>query len=200
MANALAIIGGTFDPIHYGHLAAAEEARVRFGLERVLFVPNREPPHKKDYAVTPAERRHDMVRLATGGHPDFHVSRVELDRPGPSYAVDTVRTLRAQVGADIPVYFITGADAILEILTWRSPQELMQSCDFIAVTRPGCNVERLQQTLQALPGARVHLLNAAGVDISSTEIRQRVNRGESLRYLTPTPVVRYIATHGLYLY
>ena len=200
MANALGIMGGTFDPIHYGHLVAAEQARVRFRLERVLFVPNHQPPHKKDYPVTPAERRYDMARLATGGHPDFEVSRVELDRPGPSYAVDTVRALRQQLGADVALYFITGADAIAEIRTWRAPEELMQSCDFIAVTRPGCDRAGLEQALRALPGARVHLLDAVGVDISSTGIRQRVTRGESLRYLTPTPVVRYIANHGLYLH
>jgi len=200
VASALGMMGGTFDPIHCGHLAAAEEARARFQLDRVVFVPSGQPPHKKEYPVTAAECRYDMVRLAVGSHPDFEVSRVEVDRPGPSYAVDTVRTLRAQLDPETRLYFITGADAILEMLTWRSPEELAKSCDFIAVTRPGYDLGRLEQALGVLPGARVHLLNAPGVDISSTDIRQRVRRGDSLRYLVPTPVVRYIAAHGLYLH
>jgi len=200
VASALGMMGGTFDPIHCGHLAAAEEARARFHLDRVVFVPSGQPPHKKEYPVTAAESRYDMVRLAIGSHPNFEVSRLELDRPGPSYAVDTVRTLRAQLDPETRLYFITGADAILEMLTWRSPEELAKSCDFIAVTRPGYDLGRLEQALGSLPGARVHLLNAPGVDISSTDIRRRVVRGDSLRYLVPTPVVRYIAAHGLYLH
>jgi len=193
------IMGGTFDPIHFGHLSAAEQARVRFGLERVIFVPNGQPPHKKSYPVTPAEHRYNMVRLAIGSHPDFDTSRMEMDRPGPSYAVDTVRALREELGGGVELYFITGADAIAEILTWRAPEELAESCDFIAVTRPGYDLRPLQSVTDSLPGARVHLLDAVGVDISSTEVRARVERGESLRYLAPTPVVRYITTHELYV-
>ncbi len=193
------IMGGTFDPIHLGHLSAAEEARARYGLERVIFIPNGQPPHKKSYPVTPAEHRYNMVRLAIASHPHFEISRVEMDRPGPSYAVDTLHALREELGGGVELYFITGADAIAEILTWRAPEELVKSCDFIAVTRPGYDLRRLREVTDALPGARVHLLDAIGVDISSTEIRARVARGESLRYLAPTPVVRYITTHELYV-
>jgi len=191
-------MGGTFDPIHFGHLVVAEEARVRFRMERVVFVPNGRPPHKKDYPVTPAQRRYDMVALAVASNPAFEPSRIEIDRPGPSYAVDTVRELRSRLGSDAKLYFITGADAILEILTWHQPQRLAESCEFIAVTRPGYDLRRLEQALPPDLLARTHLLTAPGLDISSTELRRRAGIGESLRYLTPQAVVRYIGAHHLY--
>jgi len=191
-------MGGTFDPIHLGHLVAAEEARVRFDLARVIFVPNGRPPHKKDYPVTPAERRYEMVVLATASNPAFEASRMEIDRPGPSYAVDTVRALRADAGPDAALYFITGADAILEILTWRQPEKLAEECEFIAVTRPGCDINRLEHELSERLLARTHVLRVPGVDISSTELRKRAGAGGSLRYLTQESVARYIEAHRLY--
>jgi nicotinate-nucleotide adenylyltransferase len=198
MSDAVAIMGGTFDPIHFGHLVAAEEARVRFKLSRVIFVPNGNPPHKKGYQVTPAALRCDMVTLATAGNPWFETSRIEVERPGPSYAVDTVRAFRQQLPPDTTLYFITGADAILEILTWRQPQALAESCEFIAVTRPGCDLRRLQQALSPELLAHTHTLDVPGVDISSTELRRRAACGESLRYLTPQAAARYIDAHRLY--
>lgn len=198
MADALGIMGGTFDPIHLGHLVAAEEARVRFRLDRVIFVPNGRPPHKKDYPVTPPERRCEMVVLAVASNPAFEPSRIEIDRPGPSYAVDTVTQLRGRLGPDAKLYFITGADAILEILTWRQPHRLAESCEFIAVTRPGHDLRRLEKALPRDLLARIHVLRVPGLDISSTELRRRAGIGESLRYLTPQAVVRYIAAYGLY--
>jgi nicotinate-nucleotide adenylyltransferase len=198
MAEAVGIMGGTFDPVHLGHLVAAEEARVRFGLARVIFVPNGSPPHKKAYDVTPAERRYDMVVLATASNPAFEASRIELDRPGPSYTIDTLQAFRSQLGPGARLHFITGADAVLELLTWREPERILQSCELIAVTRPGYDLRRLGEALGPDLLARIHTLEVPAVDISSTELRKRAAAGESLRYLTPHPVVRYIVAHNLY--
>jgi nicotinate-nucleotide adenylyltransferase len=198
MAEAVGIMGGTFDPIHFGHLLAAEEARFRLALDRVVFVPNGEPPHKKDYSVSSGVRRYEMVVLATASNPAFEASRLEVERRGPSYAVDTLRELRGELGRETKLYFITGADAVLELLSWRSPEKLVELCEFVAVTRPGYDLERLGKRLSAELPACVHVLDVPGVHISSTELRRRAAAGESLRYLTPSSVVRYIAAHGLY--
>jgi nicotinate-nucleotide adenylyltransferase len=140
-----------------------------------------------------------MVVLATASHAQFGVSRVEMDRPGPSYTVDTLREFRGQVGPDARLYFITGADAILEILTWRSPQDLARSCEFIAVARPGYDLQRLTNEMSDFLRGRVHVLNVPGVAVSSTEIRRRAAAGESLRYLVPPAVARYVEVNRLYL-
>ena len=198
MACAVGIMGGTFDPIHLGHLVAAEEARVRFGLERVIFVTAGAPPHKKDYEVSPAEHRHAMVALATAANPHFEASRIELDRPGPSYTVDTMREFRRQFGEACRLYFITGADAMLETLTWRQPEELASLCEFIAVARPGYDLARLSGALSPEIMARVHVLDIPGVEVSSTELRRRAAAGESLRYLTPPAVAQYLKMNRLY--
>ncbi|UCC69342.1 MAG: nicotinate-nucleotide adenylyltransferase [Armatimonadota bacterium] len=198
MKEAVGLMGGTFDPIHFGHLAAAEEARVRFQLARVIFVPNGQPPHKPDYLPTPAEARYEMVVLATASNPGFEASRVEIDRPGPSYAVDTVHDLGRQLGFDTQFHFIAGTDALLEMLTWREPEHLVQSCEFIAVSRPGYELHELQEKLPSDLLVRIHMLEVPGLWISSTELRRRATAGLSLRYLTPYAVVRYIAAHGLY--
>jgi len=198
MARALGIMGGTFDPVHYGHLVAAEQARARFGLERVIFVPNHAPPHKRDYQVTPAERRHEMVVLATASHPCFEVSRIEIDRPGPSYSVDTLHAFREKLGGSAELYFITGADAVLEVATWHEPEQLFQLCELVAVTRPGHHLDEATKMLTRRLLERIHVLPIPGVDISSTELRRRARSGESLRYLTPPAVVSYLQTHGLY--
>jgi len=198
MAEAVGIMGGTFDPIHFGHLVAAEEARVRFALNRVVFVPNGDPPHKKAYAVTPAERRYDMVVLATALDAGFETSRLEVDRPGPSYSVDTVRAFRQQLGENARLYLITGLDALLELPTWDQPARLASMCEFIAVTRPGYQPQQMEAALGKDLLSRVHLLEIPGVAISSTDLRQRAASGRPLRYLTPLPVVSYIAAHHLY--
>ena len=198
MAEAIGIMGGTFDPIHFGHLAAAEEARLGFGLDRVVFVPNGVPPHKKPYQLTPAEGRYEMVVLATASNPCFEASRIEVDRPGPSYSVDTVLSFRQRIGQEGKLYFITGLDAILEIRTWRDPTRLAEMCEFIAVARPGFERRPLGEALSGEVLARAHTLDVPGVAISSTGMRARAAAGLSLRYLTPYPVVRYIAEHGLY--
>ena len=194
----LGIMGGTFDPIHFGHLLSAEEARLRFRLERIIFIPNGRPPHKKDYAVTPAEHRYQMAELATGPNPHLLCSRLELDRPGPSYTIDTLRALAEQGERPRDLYFITGADAILQLLTWRQPEELADLCWLIAVTRPGYDLAEMERRVDAKLMARVRPLSVPGVDISSTELRRRAVLGQSLRYLTPGAVACYIAKHGLY--
>jgi len=191
-------MGGTFDPIHLGHLVAAEEARLRFGLDRVVFMPNGEPPHKRDYQVTSAEHRYAMVALAVAGNPDFEASRLEIERPGPSYTVDTMRFFREQLGPRGRLYFITGADAMLEVLTWHQPEEIARLCEFIAVARPGYDSARLAAALRPEIWRRVRVLDIPGVAVSSSELRARAAAGESLRYLVPPAVAQYIASHHLY--
>jgi len=194
----LGIMGGTFDPIHYGHLMAAEEARVRFALERVIFVPNGRPPHKKDYAVTDAEHRYAMVLLATSSNLRFEASRMELERPGPSYTVDTLAQIREQSGPEADLHFITGADAVPEILGWKDPQRLLGLCQLIAAARPGYRLDRALSSLDPEMRSRIHALNIPGVAVSSTEMRARAAAGLPLTYLAPPEVVAYIAKHGLY--
>lgn len=191
-------MGGTFDPIHFGHLLMAEEAREAFALDTILFIPNRRPPHKKAYAVSRAEDRYAMCLLALSTNPYFACSRLEIDRPGPSYTVDTIRRIRHDKPNLSALYFITGADAVLEIVTWREHEELIAACEFIAVTRPGFVLERLNEILDQEYLSRIHFLPIPGLDISSTDIRRRIRRGLSIKYLTPEPVESYIHLHGLY--
>jgi nicotinate-nucleotide adenylyltransferase len=190
-------MGGTFDPIHFGHLLMAEEARQAFSLDRVIFVPNNQPPHKKGYVVTPAEDRYAMCLLATASNPFFECSRIEIDRPGPSFTIDTIRQFRREVQGLEALYFITGADAILEILTWHDYEHLVQECSFIAVTRPGFALDKLTST-PAPPAENLHFLPIPGFEISSTVIRNRVREGRTIKYLTTDTVVTYIAKKMLY--
>lgn len=194
----IGIMGGTFDPIHMAHLLAAEEAHFRFNLDKVVFVPCGVPAHKKPYEVTPAEHRYAMVLLATIGNPHFEVSRIEIDRQGPSYAIDTVRAFRRLYGDDAALFFITGADAVLEILTWRDADKLMELCRFIAVTRPGYDLSKLGEVLGERYTSAIDVLPIPEMDISSTQIRQRVRNGEPIRYMVPDAVYDYIMRHGLY--
>ncbi|HEX6972596.1 MAG TPA: nicotinate-nucleotide adenylyltransferase, partial [Limnochordia bacterium] len=143
-------MGGTFDPIHYGHLVTAECARVRFGLDRVWFVPAGQPPHKPPESVTPAHHRYVMTEMATLSHHAFTVSRIDVDRPGPTFTVDTLMALRRELGSEPELFFITGADAILDILTWKTPERVLELCCFIAATRPGFSLERLAMRLGEL--------------------------------------------------
>jgi nicotinate-nucleotide adenylyltransferase len=190
----IGVMGGTFDPIHHGHLFAAEEVRHAFELERVLFVPVGDPWQKADTAVSPADDRLEMVRLATEDNDAFEVSRVDVDRSGPTYTIDTLRALATErPGAE--VFFITGADAILEILTWKDPQEALRLATFVAVTRPGHDLAGLRQLGIE---ERVVILEMPALAISSTEIRSRVAEGRPVRYLVPAPVERYIRERHLY--
>lgn len=194
----LGIMGGTFDPIHYGHLLMAEEARQAFALDDVVFVPNGRPAHKKAYLVSSPEDRYAMTLLATGSNPCFSASRIEIERPGPSYTIDTLREFRQMCPELDALYFITGADAVLEILTWREADKLAQECQFIAVTRPGFVLERLPEIVDASFLDRVHYLPIPRLEISSTDLRKRVREGRSIKYLTPEPVEAYVRQQGLY--
>ncbi|MBC7344164.1 MAG: nicotinate-nucleotide adenylyltransferase, partial [Clostridia bacterium] len=174
-------MGGTFDPIHYGHLVAAEASRQEFKLEKVIFVPAGIPPHKKDQVITPANQRFEMTLLAVVGNPGFEISRVEIDRGGCSFTIDTIRHFRKLYGEEAALYFITGADAISEILTWKDARELMELTEFIAVTRPGFSLfPFLEGTPVNDPRCRVHVLEVPGLAVSSTEIRKRVGEGRSI--------------------
>jgi nicotinate-nucleotide adenylyltransferase len=196
MSRRIGVLGGTFDPIHHGHLVAAEEAHWQFGLDRVVFVPTGQP-WQKPVGVTPAEDRYRMTVIATASNPDFTVSRLEIDHPGPTYTVDTLRRLRAEQPDGTRLYFIIGADAILQILTWKEPGQVLAQAEFLAATRPGFDLDR---PVSQLPGAagRVHRMEIPALAISSSDIRDRVARGAPIQYLVPDGVARYIHEHGLY--
>lgn len=197
----LGIMGGTFDPIHYGHLVTAEGARSAFGLDQVLFLPTGRPPHKKMAEVTDPEHRYMMTVLATLSNPHFEVSRLEIDRQGVSYTIDTLRVLKNQYGPDTELFFITGADAIFDIMNWKDSDEYLNIAHFVAATRPGFSLDDLpESTLRWVDQhqERFHVLQVPAMAISSTDIRQRVSQGVSIRYLVPEQVEHYI--HRLRLY
>ena len=199
-AKRIGIMGGTFDPIHYGHLVAAEAAREAFCLEKIIFVPAGIPPHKVQEEVTPARHRYLMTLLAIMSNPYFEISRVDLERGGVTYTVDTLADLKKEFSEAI-IYFITGADAILEILSWKSPAQVMSMADFIAVTRPGYDLDQLSETLGSFYSEfqeQIHILEIPPVGISSTALRRRLKEGRSVRYLVPETVVTYIENRGLY--
>jgi nicotinate-nucleotide adenylyltransferase len=190
------VMGGTFDPIHHGHLVAAEEARWQFGLDRVVFVPTGQP-WQKAAGVSDAEDRYLMTVIATASNPAFSVSRLEIDSPGPTYTVDTLRRLRAEMDPDVRLFFVTGADAVLQILTWKDPDEVLALAELIAATRPGHDLADLAEKVPAAAG-RVHPMRIPALAISSTEIRARVAAGAPIQYLVPEGVARYIEKRGLY--
>ena len=195
-------MGGTFDPIHFGHLVTAEASRAAFALEDVVFIPSGNPPHKQERSVTPAEHRYLMTVLATSTNPFFRVSRTEIDRVGPSYTVDTIEELRRAVGPETLIYFITGADAVMELMTWNRPQDILAQCELIAATRPGyppADFQRLRQAIPQVSAARVHTIEVPALAISSSDIRRRVAFGEPIKYLVPETVEQYILKSGLYV-
>jgi nicotinate-nucleotide adenylyltransferase len=190
------IMGGTFDPVHHGHLVAAEEARWQFGLDRVVFVPTGQP-WQKPVGVSDAEDRYQMTVIATASNPAFSVSRLEIDGARPTYTVDTLRRLAVELGPGARLFFVTGADAVLQILTWKDPHEVLALAELIAATRPGHELSGLAEKVPAAAG-RVHPMRIPALAISSTEIRHRVAAGAPIRYLVPEGVARYIEQHGLY--
>lgn len=200
------VMGGTFNPIHNGHLVTAEEARVQFRLDKVIFMPARQPPHKKAKfkEILPAEERYLMTVIATASNPDFVVSRLEVDRPGTTYTIDTVRALTKIYGG-AEIFFITGADAVWEILTWKDPEKLAKYCTFIAATRPGYSLRKFEK-LHVLPFKdkrnpkmpKVEIMEIPALAISSTNIRERVRTGHPIRYLVPEGVLSYIYKSGFY--
>ncbi|GAB3196608.1 nicotinate-nucleotide adenylyltransferase [Nocardioides hungaricus] len=188
-------MGGTFDPIHHGHLVAASEVQAWFDLDEVVFVPTGDPWQKSDRVVTPAEHRYLMTVIATASNPRFTVSRVDVDRAGPTYTIDTLRDLRAQ-RPDAELYFITGVDALADIFSWRDAGELFELAQFVGCTRPGYALD--EAAIGAIPADRVTMVEIPALAISSTDCRDRTRRGEPVWYLVPDGVVQYIAKHHLY--
>jgi nicotinate-nucleotide adenylyltransferase len=185
-------MGGTFDPVHIGHLVCAEEARWQFGLDEVVFVPAGQPWQKRQ--VTPAEDRYLLTVLATASNPHFSVSRLEIDRGGPTYTLETLRALR-EFHSAADLFFITGADAVLEILTWKDPDSVLQTARFIAATRPEFDLGKLDL---GRFGDRVSVIQIPALAISSTDIRRRVREGRPIHYLVPAEVASYIEERHLY--
>ncbi len=186
-------MGGTFDPIHNGHLVAASEVQATFDLDEVVFVPTGRPYQKDVREVTDAESRYLMTVVATASNPRFTVSRVDVDRPGPTYTIDTLRDLSRIYGSDTEMYFITGADALAQILTWKNVDELFSLAHFVGVSRPGHELHG-----EGLPVDRLSLVQIPALSISSTDCRQRVMEGSPVWYLVPDGVVQYIAKYELY--
>lgn len=210
------VFGGTFDPPHLGHLLLAETIREQFALDEVLFVPCHEPPHKERPDLTPATHRYAMVVAATLQNPAFSPSALEVNRPGKSFSIDTVRALGDELGTDTRVFFVAGLDSFLQIETWKESEALLEACSFIVVSRPNNSFDRVREVLPESVHARlvdtcgdanadtdtnelrIYLSDAVHFDLSSTEIRRRARAGESNRYRVTSEVERYIQTHELY--
>ena len=194
------IMGGTFDPIHNGHLILAEAVRDALDLDEVLFIPSARPPHKLGRDITSPEHRLAMTVLATCFHPNFRVSSIEILRNGPSYAVDTIDALKREYKAGTEFYFILGADAALELSTWHNAQELIEKCNFIAATREGTHIDINAVEAQFGTSAKGHIqrVETPKIEISSTDIRDKLKRGRSIRYLVPDTVEAYIRKEQLY--
>jgi nicotinate-nucleotide adenylyltransferase len=197
----IGVLGGTFDPVHNGHLTVAEEAKNRLNLTEVIFVPAGQPWLKVDRLITPAEHRLQMLRLALADKSDFKLSTMEIERAGPSYTIDTITELRSQLDAEDELFFILGQDNLAQLPQWRNAPQLIQMCYLVAVPRPGSPRPNLKALETSIPGIsqRVMLMDKPHVDISAEAIRDRVVRGLSVRHLVPEPVNRYIKEHKLYL-
>jgi len=197
----IGIMGGTFNPIHKGHLALARAAREEFALDQVVFIPSGNPPHKKASEIIDKEDRYQMVKIALRGNPGYFASRIELDRPGFSYAVDTFNALKRHYGKSAKLFYIMGLDSINEILEWRKPLELFKLCEFIVGTRPGTRLRTFRRLVKFPPLQKevdkIHLMELKE-NISASEIRERVREGKSVSRLIPRVVERYIRRKGLY--
>lgn len=201
----IGVMGGTFNPIHYGHLVTAEEALNQFSLEKVIFIPTGIPPHKTFDRIASPEDRYLMTVMATASNNDFYVSRVEIDRKGKSYTIDTLRELKKIYGENAELFFITGADAILEILSWKNTEEIIALCKLIAATRPGYNISRIEELIEKLnikgtgkTDGRIFVMEIPALAISSTDIRNRIKTGRPVNYLLPENVSRYLLKYNLY--
>jgi nicotinate-nucleotide adenylyltransferase len=206
--NAVALFGGTFNPIHYGHLAIAEEVRSKFSLDKIIFIPTFLPPHKSTDNLVNPSYRFVMAHLATVSNPCFEVSSFEIDRGGKSYSIDTVNHFHRLYGEKIKLYFIVGADMLLEIASWKNVEELVKKCQFIAVPRPGYDLTKIlnyhflgSETFSLASELLENVLvgETAMLDISATDIRKRVNEWKSIKYLVPEPVEQFIHHQQLYL-
>ena len=194
------IFGGTFDPIHIGHLIVAETIMDEFHLDKVVFIPAAVPPHKLDRQISPAKHRYMMTMLATCSNPRFQVSDMEMHRQGPSYSRDTLAQLIKEHGSDTEFYFIVGADSVENLHTWNRIDELLTMCHFIGASRPGCmpDMEKIVQRFGPL-AEKIHCLETPELEISSTEIRHRVGQKRTIRYIVPETVEQYIYKEKLYL-
>jgi len=194
MGARIGILGGTFDPIHIGHLIVGQEALWRCSLDQMLFVPCADPPHKRSSQMAPAEVRAEMVRLAISDNPFFALSRIELDRPGTSYTVDTLRILRERLGDSAQVFLVIGADGAVEMRTWCNPEGVLELAQVTVVGRPGFDLRQVDPEL----GRQMTFLEIPLVDVSSTDIRRRLRAGDPVRYLLPDAVAQFIQSGGLY--
>jgi nicotinate-nucleotide adenylyltransferase len=200
------ILGGTFDPIHIGHLVVAEEARVKLGFDEVLFVPAGQPWLKPDREITPAAHRVEMVRRAVAGNPQFRLSTLEIERRGPSYTVDTLAKLQKQLGREANLFFLLGRDTLAEFPQWKEPKKIAELCRFVVAPRlvlseaEGSGSRDLSRLQAEIPGLldKVIQLDMPVIGVSSSDIRRRVAQGLSIRYLVPDRVAEYITEHGLY--
>jgi len=197
----IGVLGGTFDPIHIGHLIVAEEVRTRLDLAEVLFVPAGQPWLKPDSPVSTAEHRVEMVRLAIADKPYFKLSTTEIERAGPSYTVDTIAELLGRLGSGDELFFILGWDSLAELPKWKEPSRLIKMCRLVAVPRPGYPIPDLKFMEPKVPGLsqRVMLMDKPEIDISASGIRSRIAQGLSIHHLVPEPVERYIKQHRLYV-
>jgi len=195
----IGILGGTFDPIHIGHLVVAEEARIKLGFNEVLFVPAGQPLLKPDRNITPSDQRVEMVRRAIADNPHFKLCTIEAERPGPSYTVDTVMMLREQLGSEVGLFFILGRDTLAELPSWKEPKKLVQLCRLVVAPRLGSkDLQHLETEIPGLLG-KVVQLDMPVIGISSSGIRQRVAQGLPIRYLVPAGVEKYISEQKIYL-
>jgi nicotinate-nucleotide adenylyltransferase len=197
----IGVLGGTFDPVHLGHILMAEEARISLKLSEIILVPAGQPLLKPDHPITSAEHRLQMLRLATADRPHFKVSAMEIERPGPSYTVDTIAELRGQYGSEGEIFFVLGCDSLAQLARWREPSRIIKLCFLVAVPRPGCQRPDLEALEADIPGIsqRVIFLEKPEVDISASAIRELAARGLSFRHLVPEPVAEYISQHKLYV-
>jgi nicotinate-nucleotide adenylyltransferase len=197
----IGVLGGTFDPVHNGHLIVAEEVKTRLNLAEIIFVPAGQPWLKAAKPISPAEHRLQMLRLAIADKPYFKLSTIEIERTGPSYTVDTITELRDKFGSEDELFFILGWDSLAELPQWREPSRLIKMCYLVAVPRPGYPRPKLKTLEVIIRGLsqRVMLMKKPEIDISASAIRERVARGLSIRHLVPEPVNRYIKEHRLYI-
>jgi len=191
--NKIGVLGGTFDPIHVGHLVLAEQVREKFQLEQVIFIPSASPPHKTEQKLSSAEDRLKMTKLAVEGNPYFSVSDIELKREGLSYTVETLRKLK-DLYKNSEIYFLTGSDVLNEITTWKDPEEIYKLAKIVIAVRPGFDKFDSEDHF----AKKSIIVNITGVDISSTQIREKVKKGESIKYLVPLKVEEYIKKRNLY--
>ena len=195
------IMGGTFDPIHTGHLVVADEVRTNFQLDKVIFMPTGDPPHKNQKTVSSGRNRYEMTLLATVTNPFFEISRLELDRKGITYTVDTIVDLKKKYGDTVELFFITGADSLLELHEWKDSEKILELCKIVAATRPGYDLDHMEgrlKELNELHRDKINTISTPGLQISSTDIRRRVKNNMSIKYLLPESVEIYIRKYKLY--